>query len=76
MLHRPGDPVRSPDQDDIEPAAAGIGHHLIESWPPGLRAGDLVCVLGDDLVATLAGHLPEIVELRFRVLIEGRHPHI
>ena len=34
-----------PDQDNIELAAAGIGHHLIEPWPLGLRAADFVAVL-------------------------------
>ncbi len=31
VLHRPGQPVGSPDQDHIEAAAAGVGHHLIEA---------------------------------------------
>ncbi len=76
VLHRPGDPVRCPDQDNIEPAAAGISHHLIEAWPAGLGAADPVVVLVDNFVAALAGHLAEVVELRFRMLIESRHPHI
>src|SRR5665213_3364439 len=29
VLNRPGDPVRSPDQDDIEATAAGIVHQLV-----------------------------------------------
>ena len=48
VLHRPGHPVRCPDQDNIELAAAGIGHHLIEARPAGLGAGDPVGVLVDD----------------------------
>jgi hypothetical protein len=35
VLHRPGDPVRCPDQNHIEPAAAGVGHHGIETGPAG-----------------------------------------
>src|ERR1035441_567736 len=31
--HGSGDPVASPDQDNIELAAAGIAHHGIEPWP-------------------------------------------
>ena len=76
VLHRPGDPIRRPDQDNIEPAAAGIGHHLIEPRPPGLRTADPVGVLVDDFVATLAGHLAEIVQLGFGMLIDRRYPHI
>ena len=76
VLHRPGDPVRCPDQDNIEPATAGVGHHLIEARPPGLRTADTVGVFVDDLETALTGHLAEVVELRFRMLIEGRHPHI
>ena len=43
VFHRPGDPIRGPYQNHIEAAAAGIGHHLIEAWPFGLCAADLVC---------------------------------
>ena len=42
---RPGDPVRRPDQDDIEAAAAGIPHQVIETGPARLRAGDPVGIL-------------------------------
>jgi hypothetical protein len=30
----------------------------------------------DDPVATLLGHLAQIIELGFRVLIEGGHTHV
>src|ERR1019366_6410227 len=60
VLHRTGDPVRRPDQYNVEAAAAGIGHHLIEAWPFGLCAADLVCELGDDLVPSLSSHLAEV----------------
>ena len=40
-----GDTIAGPDQDNIEAATAGIGHHLIQSRPFGLRAGDPVGVL-------------------------------
>ena len=74
--HRPGDPVGGPDQHDVELAAAGIAHHGIESWPAGLRSTDRVGILLDDLIAALLGHLVEVVELRFGVLVEGADPHI
>src|ERR1017187_3041730 len=45
VLSGPGDPVTSPDQDDVELAAAGIAHHGIESRPAGLRPTDPVLVL-------------------------------
>ncbi len=60
VFHRPGDPVRGPDQDHIEAAAAGIGHHLIEARPLCFHAGDPVCVLLHDLVAALGGHLAQV----------------
>ena len=49
VLDRPGHPIRSPDQDNVEAAAAGIAHHLIETGPPGLRTADSVGVFVDDL---------------------------
>ena len=30
---RAGEAIARPDHNDIEPAASGIGHHLIEAWP-------------------------------------------
>jgi len=71
VFHRPGDPVRGPNLDHIEPAAAGVSHHLIEAWALCLGAADPVGVLMDDLLAAPSGHLPEIEQLRFRMLIEG-----
>src|SRR5258708_4461394 len=64
VLHRSGYSVRSPDQNDIEPAAASIGHHLIEPRPFGLGAGDLVGVLSDDLISSLSPHRAQIKRLR------------
>ena len=55
---------------------AGIAHHLIQTGAARLRAADPVRILFDDLIAALAGHLLEIVELGFRMLIDGRDPHV
>jgi hypothetical protein len=71
MLHRPGDPIRCPDQEHIEAAAASVGHHLIEAGPFGFRTADSVSVLGDDLEAALAGHLPKVIQLCLWMLIDG-----
>jgi hypothetical protein len=51
MLDRPGDPVRSSEEHDVEAAAAGVGHHLIQPWPARLRAADLVHILLHDFKA-------------------------
>ena len=74
--HGPGDAIGSPDQDDIEPSAAGIAHHGVESRTLSLGSTDPVGKLLDDLVATLLSHLAEVVELGLGVLIEGRDSHI
>src|ERR1035437_6599673 len=76
VLSGPGDPVTSPDQDDIELAAAGVTHHGIESRPAGLRSADPVLVLFHDSIAALLGHLVEIMHLGFRVLVESADSHI
>ena len=76
VLHGPGDPVGSPDQDDVEPSPAGIAHHGVESRTLGLGSTDPVGKLLDDLIATLLSHLAEVVELGLGVLIEGRDSHI
>ena len=57
---RPSDAVARPDQDDIEPAAAGIRHHLVQTGPAGLRTADPVGVLLHDLIAALSSHLAQV----------------
>ena len=76
VLHRPGDPIRSPDQNNIEPAMAGVGHHQIETGPFGLGAAGSIGVLVDDLIAALRSHLAQVEQLCFRVLIDSRDPHV
>jgi hypothetical protein len=71
VFHRSGDPVRGPDQDHIEAAAAGVGHHFVETRSPGFDSGDSVCILRGNLIAALRGHLLEIKQLRFRMLVNG-----
>ena len=76
MLHRAGDPVRGPDQNDVEASAACVRHHGIKSRPAGLYAGDFVCELGNDLQAALSRHLTQVVKLGLGVLIDAGDPHI
>jgi hypothetical protein len=68
--------VEGPDQDDVETVLAGIGQQLIKPGPLRLGSGDHVAIFMLDLVAALRRHLAEVMELRLRVLIDGRDPHI
>jgi len=70
------DPVRSPDQDDLEPTAAGIPKQLVKTWPLRLRAGDPVGILGDDLEAALVSHRAKVMELGFGMLVQGGYAQI
>ncbi len=76
MLHRAGDPVRGPDQQDVETAAAAIAHQGIEPRSPRPGAAHPVGILLDDLITPLLSHLAQIVELGLGVLIERRNPQI
>src|ERR1035437_4711969 len=76
VFHRPGYAVASPYQDEVELTAAGIAHHSFEPGSPSLRATDHVGVLFDDPIAALFSHLTEVIELGFRMLIEGGDSHI
>ena len=76
VFDRTCDPIRGPDQDHIELTAASIPHHGIQSWPTRLGAADGVGVFLRDPIAALLGHLPEIIELGFRMLIESRDSHV
>ena len=71
VLHRPGDTIGSPDQDDLELAPAGVPHQRIEPRAFGFGPADPVGILFDDLIPTLLGHLTEVVELGLRVLVES-----
>jgi hypothetical protein len=50
--------IARPDQDNVEAATAGIAHQITESRPAWFHATNPVDILGDDLDATLLGHLP------------------
>ena len=76
VFHRAGDPVRGPDQDHVELAAAGIPHQFVQPGPAGLHAADPVGVFVDDLVAALGGHLAEIDEAGSRGADRGSRPVI
>jgi hypothetical protein len=69
---RARDPIRSPDQDYLEAAAAGIPQQLIETRTSSLCSGDAIGVLGNDFETTLLSHRAEIMELRIRVLVDSR----
>ena len=56
-----GQPIAGPYQHNIELPAAGIGHHLVQTWPAGTCSGDAIGVALGDFVAALLGHLFEIV---------------
>ncbi len=56
--------------------AAGVAHHGVESRTLSFGSTDSVGILLDDLIATLLGHLAEVIELGLGVLIEGRDSHI
>ena len=70
------DAIARPDQDNVEAAAAGIGHHRIESRPFGLHAADPIGVLLHDLEAALGSHLAQVKQLRLGVLVDGAHPQV
>lgn len=70
------DPVRNPDQDHIEAAAAGIADQLIKPWPAGLHSADAVGIFLHHFIAALSGHLPEVVQLGLGVPILAGDSHI
>ena len=76
VFHRPGDPIRSPGQNDIETAAASVAHHLIQTRPPDFGPADPVHVLVNYLIAALLGHLSQIVKLALGALIESTDSQI
>jgi len=76
VFDRPGDSIGCPYQDHIESAATSIVHHAIQTGAARFRAADPVRVLFDDLIAALPGHLMEVVELSFWMMIKGADPQV
>ena len=71
VLDRSGDPIRGPDQDHVEAAAASIAHQSVETGPARLGAADTIDVLLYDLEAALGCHLPQVKQLGFRMLVQA-----
>jgi len=72
VFYRSGDPVRSPDQNDIEAAAAGIMHQIAEPRTASLGTADAVDIFAD----ALPGHLDQIAALGLGMLVEARDPEV
>ena len=66
-----GDAIAGPDQHDIEAAAAGVPHQIVETRAPRLHAADLVGVFMGDFKAPLGSQLTQIEELGFRMLVNS-----
>jgi hypothetical protein len=73
---RARDPIRSPDKNYLEAAAAGIPQQLIETGAPSLCSGDAIGVLGNDFETSLLSHRAEIMKLRLRVLVDSRYAQV
>ena len=74
MPRRPRDAIATPDQENLEAAAARIDHELIESGPARFQSGDSVRELLDDLIAALGGELAQILKLALWVLVDRGDP--
>ena len=75
-LDRSSDPIRRPDQDYLEPAAASLPKQLVETRPLRLRARDPVGVLGHDFEAALLSHRAEVTGLSLGMLVKGRYSQL
>jgi len=76
MDYRPRNSVEGPHQYQIDLAAAGVGHQLVKARPLCFHAGDFVCIFLHDLETALCGHLTQVEQLAFRMLIDTRHPGV
>jgi hypothetical protein len=73
MAHTPGYSVERGHQDNVKAVPPGIDQKLIETGTPRFRAGNNIGVLVHDLVSALLRHLPEVEQLRFRMLVGGAY---
>lgn len=71
-----GDPIRSPDQHNLETTAASIPKQVIEARTPSFGSGDPIGILANDLKTSLLGHRAEIVKLGFGVLVHAGYAQI
>src|SRR5690242_2921809 len=76
MRDRAGQPIAGPDQQNVELSLAGIRHQLVEPWPGSPGPRNFIFVDSDNLQAALLGQLPEIMQLSFGMLVEGRDTQV
>src|SRR6185312_12820586 len=77
MTYAARQPVAGPDHDDVEVAAAGVGHHAVQRRAAGAGARDAVIdILLDDLEPTLLGQQAQVVNLRLRVLVDRAYAQV
>jgi hypothetical protein len=76
VLEIPSEPIEAPDDEHIEPATACIRQERVECRAPVLCTADaFVDVLVQRPVASPC-KTPELGELIFRFLVEGRYPSV
>jgi hypothetical protein len=63
-------------QQRLAADVAAFCHHLIETRPPSIRAGDLVFELRYKFIAALGGRLTQIVNLRLGTPVDSRDPQV
>jgi len=73
MPDRTGHPIKSPDKHNIETVSPSIGHQFIKPRPFRFRTGNLIAVFGEYLVSPQPGHLAQVIQLGFSVLIRRRY---
>jgi hypothetical protein len=71
-----GNPIRSPDQHNLETTAARIPKQVIEARAPSFGSGDPIGILANDLKTSLLGHRTKIVELCFGMLVDAGYTQI
>jgi hypothetical protein len=76
VAHGPGDPVRGPDQEHLEAAAARVPQQIIETRSASFSPRDSIGVLSNDLKTPLLGHRAEIIELSLWVLVDTGYAQI
>jgi hypothetical protein len=70
MPHRSSHPIESPHEHNVEFMTAGISQQLIQAGAFLLSTGNLVTVFVNDFIATLLGHLTQVIQLCFGMLVD------
>jgi len=71
LFHASGEPVESPDNNNVEGPASSVSHESIEAWSSFLGAADTIRIDAMQVPAALCNQLTQWTFLNFWILVKS-----